>query len=174
MMLAFTCLSSILFNKSKSHIPIEGSLLVGLYIPVEPSWLPQTSKCHLNLGNLMDVQEHITNRQCRNSGVFRKGRLEDPSGSPTSEEMKEGNLRIASFMERANEVTHSPREVVFPENHHKSSWTRRKRELRDQREFQGCNIEERQIVSRVTSTIPGQEMQPHWPAKRRRHRVVRP
>ncbi|KAG8252976.1 hypothetical protein J6590_045180 [Homalodisca vitripennis] len=36
-------------------------------------WL-QKPMCHLNLGNLMDVQErHITNRKCRDSGVHSIG-----------------------------------------------------------------------------------------------------
>ncbi|KAG8250511.1 hypothetical protein J6590_100116 [Homalodisca vitripennis] len=37
---------------------------------LNPQWVQQKPMCHLNLGNLMDIQErHITNRKCRNSGV---------------------------------------------------------------------------------------------------------
>ncbi|KAG8255620.1 hypothetical protein J6590_088243 [Homalodisca vitripennis] len=35
-----------------------------------PYWAQQKPMCHLNLGNLVDVQErHITDRKCRDSGV---------------------------------------------------------------------------------------------------------
>ncbi|KAG8337835.1 hypothetical protein J6590_015507 [Homalodisca vitripennis] len=45
----------------------HGSLLAGLYHPVQPT---AQQKPNLNLGNLIDVQErHITNRKCRDSGI---------------------------------------------------------------------------------------------------------
>ncbi|KAG8293807.1 hypothetical protein J6590_010798 [Homalodisca vitripennis] len=50
----------------------EGSLLAGLYLPVELTLgsLQQKPMCHLNLGNLMDVQErHITNSKFQDSGA---------------------------------------------------------------------------------------------------------
>ncbi|KAG8289376.1 hypothetical protein J6590_105602, partial [Homalodisca vitripennis] len=47
----------------------QGSLMAGLFLPVEPTMGQQKPTCHLNLGNLMDVQErHIPNRKCRDSG----------------------------------------------------------------------------------------------------------
>ncbi|KAG8261757.1 hypothetical protein J6590_066288 [Homalodisca vitripennis] len=48
----------------------EGSLLACLYLPVEPTLGTAKTDVSINLANLMDVQErHITNRQCRDSGV---------------------------------------------------------------------------------------------------------
>ncbi|KAG8244784.1 hypothetical protein J6590_015326 [Homalodisca vitripennis] len=50
-------------------LPQEGSLLAGLHLPVEYTLGPTKPKCHLNLGNLMEVQErHITQCKCRDSG----------------------------------------------------------------------------------------------------------
>ncbi|KAG8252205.1 hypothetical protein J6590_063558 [Homalodisca vitripennis] len=49
----------------------QRSLLAGFYLPVEPTTgYSKKPMCHLNLGNLMDVQErHITNRKFQDSGV---------------------------------------------------------------------------------------------------------
>ncbi|KAG8302602.1 hypothetical protein J6590_028512 [Homalodisca vitripennis] len=52
-------------------VTYSGSLLAGLYLPVEPTTgYSKRPMCQLNLGNLVDVQErHITNRKFRDSGV---------------------------------------------------------------------------------------------------------
>ncbi|KAG8335227.1 hypothetical protein J6590_073324 [Homalodisca vitripennis] len=57
--------SNQLGERLERRFPLEGSLLAGLYLPVQPKLGKEKSLCYLSLGNLMDVQErHITNSNC--------------------------------------------------------------------------------------------------------------